>query len=56
MGRGPEGAFDDRAVFTPEIFTHEDRYYLVYQVVKAPYVVRVKNQIAMGSVRVHCNT
>jgi len=48
VGRGPAGAYDDRAVFTPEIFVHEGKYYLVYQAVKAPYVVRVKNTIAMA--------
>ena len=48
VGRGPEGAFDDRAVFTPEILSWGGRFYLVYQVVKAPYVVRVKNQIGMA--------
>lgn len=48
VGRGPSGSFDDRAVFTPEIFTHQGKFYLVYQVVKAPYVVRVKNQVAMA--------
>jgi hypothetical protein len=48
VGRGPAGAYDDRAVFTPEIFAHEGNYYLVYQTVKAPYVVRVKNQIGMA--------
>lgn len=48
VGRGPAGAYDDRAVFTPEIFTHDGKYYLVYQVVKAPYVVRVKNQVGMA--------
>ena len=48
VGRGPAGSFDDRAVFTPEILRHEEKFYLVYQVVKAPYVKRVKNQIAMA--------
>ena len=48
VGRGPDGAYDDRAVFTPEIFVHEGKYYLVYQVVKAPYVVRVKNAVGMA--------
>lgn len=48
IGRSPAGSYDDRAVFTPEIFAHEGRYYLVYQVVKAPYVVRVKNSIGMA--------
>ncbi|MEM7113164.1 MAG: glycosyl hydrolase [Chloroflexota bacterium] len=48
VGRGEAGAYDDRAVFTPEIFAHEGTYYLVYQVVKAPYVVRVKNNVGMA--------
>ena len=48
VGRGQAGAYDDRAVFTPEILAHEGKYYLVYQVVKAPYVVRVKNNIGMA--------
>ena len=48
VGRGPAGAYDDRAVFTPEILVHEGAYYLVYQVVKAPYVVRVKNEVGMA--------
>ena len=48
VGRGPDGAYDDRAVFTPEIFVHEGKYYLVYQTVKAPYVNRVKNQVGMA--------
>lgn len=48
VGRGPAGSFDDRAVFTPEIFVHQGKYYLVYQTVKAPYVIRVKNQIGMA--------
>ena len=48
VGRGPEGSYDDRAAFTPEILVHEGRYYLVYQVVKAPYVVRVKNAVGMA--------
>ncbi len=48
VGRGPDGAYDDRAVFTPEIFAHDGKYYLVYQVVKAPYVVRVKNNVGMA--------
>ncbi|MCB8959777.1 MAG: glycosyl hydrolase [Ardenticatenales bacterium] len=48
VGRGPAGAYDDRAVFTPEIFTYDGSYYLVYQTVKAPYVVRVQNTIGMA--------
>lgn len=48
VGRGPAGSFDDRSVFTPEILAHDGKYYLVYQVVKAPYVVRVKEKVAMA--------
>ena len=48
VGRGADGDYDDRAVFTPEIFAHNGKYYLVYQVVKAPYVIRVKNNIGMA--------
>lgn len=48
VGRGPDGAFDDRSVFTPEIFVHEGKYYLVYQVVQSPYTIRVKENVAMA--------
>ena len=48
VGRGAPGAYDDRAVFTPEVLAHGGRYYLVYQVVKAPYTNRVKEQIALA--------
>lgn len=48
VSRGKPGAFDDRSVFTPEVLKHEDTYYLVYQVVKAPYIQRVKNQIGIS--------
>ena len=48
VGRGPEGAYDDRAVFTPEVLAHDGKFYLVYQVVKAPYVNRVKNNVGMA--------
>jgi len=48
VGRGPAGSYDDRAVFTTEILPHEGKYYLVYQTVKAPYNVRVKNQVGLS--------
>jgi len=48
VGRGEPGAYDDRSVFTPEVLAHEGKYYLVYQVVKSPYLCRVKNQIGMA--------
>ena len=41
LARGERGRFDDRSVFTPEVLEHEGRFYLVYQVVKHPYVNRV---------------
>lgn len=46
--RGEPGAYDDRSVFTTEILEHDSKYYLVYQVVKFPYVRRVKNQVGMA--------
>ncbi len=46
--RGPQGAYDDRSVFTTEILAHDGKYYLTYQTVKSPYVVRVKNQIGLA--------
>lgn len=46
--RGNTGEYDDRSVFTPEILAHKGVYYLVYQAVKAPYVERVKNTVAMA--------
>lgn len=48
VSRGDKGEYDDRSVFTPEVLAHEDVYYLVYQAVKAPYVERVKNTVAMA--------
>jgi hypothetical protein len=48
VGRGPAGSFDDRSVFTVEILAAEGKYYLVYQVVQAPYVTRVKNKVGMA--------
>lgn len=42
--RGEKGAYDDRSVFTTEILQHDDKYYLTYQTVKSPYVVRVKTK------------
>ncbi len=45
---GPTGSYDDRAVFTPEILAYEDKFYLVYQTVKAPYLNRTKEHIAIA--------
>lgn len=48
VGRGPAGSYDDRAVFTPEVLRHGGKFYLVYQVVQAPYRSRTKNQVGMA--------
>ncbi|NQU43516.1 glycosyl hydrolase [bacterium] len=48
VGRGKPGAFDDRSVFTPEVLANDGAYYLVYQVVKSPYVCRAREHIAMA--------
>ncbi len=34
--RGPAGSYDERSIFTPDVLAHDGRYYLVYQVTKAP--------------------
>lgn len=46
--RGEAGEFDDRAVFTPEVFTHQNKYYLVYQTVQFPYTNRQYEHIAIA--------
>ncbi|UZO80141.1 carbohydrate-binding protein [Aquimarina sp. ERC-38] len=46
--RGVRGRFDDQSVFTPEIFVHQSKFYLVYQTVQWPYIERVKNNVAMA--------
>jgi hypothetical protein len=45
---GPEGSYDDRSVFTPEILLHEGKYYLVYQCIQSPYLNRSFNTIGMS--------
>lgn len=47
--RGEAGSFDDRAIFTPEVLHHQDKFYLVYQTVKFPYTNRQIEQIAIAS-------
>ncbi|SNR16621.1 glycoside hydrolase family 117 protein [Tenacibaculum jejuense] len=46
--RGEKGTYDDRSVFTPEVMEYDGKYYLVYQTVKSPYNVRVKNQVGLA--------
>ena len=48
VSRGEAGSYDDRSVFTTEIFVHRGKYYLVYQTVKFPYSIRVKNQVGIA--------
>lgn len=48
VGRGKPGDYDDRSVFTPEVFRHNEKYYLVYQTIKAPYTNRVKNEVGLA--------
>ncbi len=46
--RGPEGAFDDRAVFTPDILLHAGKYYLYYQVTRGVWRHRSIHQIGLA--------
>lgn len=46
--RGKPGQYDDRSVFTPEVLAHAGRYYLVYQVVKSPYVRRSYENVSIA--------
>lgn len=46
--RGARGDYDDRSIFTPEVLAHDGRYYLVYQVVKSPYVRRSFEKVSMA--------
>lgn len=48
VGMGNRGDFDDRSVFTPEVLAHDGKFYLVYQAIKAPYLNRTKNTVAMA--------
>ena len=48
IGRGVAGEFDDRAVFTPEVLQHQDKYYLVYQTVQFPYTNRQFEEVAIA--------
>ena len=46
--RGEPGSYDDRSVFTPEVLAHDGKYYLVYQVVRSPYLRRSFEHISMA--------
>ena len=46
--RGAKGAFDDRAVFTPDILIHDGKYYLYYQVISGVWRQRSIHQIGLA--------
>lgn len=48
VSRGEAGGYDDRSVFTPEVLAHDGKFYLVYQVVKSPYVRRSYEHVSMA--------
>ena len=48
VSRGNFGDYDDRSVFTPEVLAHDGKYYLVYQVVKSPYLRRSLEHISIA--------
>jgi len=48
VSRGEAGDYDDRSIFTPEVLAHDGKYYLVYQVVKSPYLRRSFEHISMA--------
>lgn len=46
--RGPEGAYDGRSVFTPDVLMTDDKFYLYYQAVDYPYRTRTRNSVGMS--------
>ncbi len=48
LRRGEPGAFDDRAVFTPDILRHDGKFYLYYQVIQGIWKQRSSHQIGMA--------
>ena len=48
LGRGPEGAFDERSVFTPGILAAKGAYWLFYTAVKHPFDARAKTAIGLA--------
>ncbi len=46
--RGPAGSYDERSVFTPDVLAHAGRYYLVYQVTRAPTFRCTPESIALA--------
>ncbi|BDZ41937.1 glycosyhydrolase [Paraoerskovia sediminicola] len=48
LGKGEDGSYDDRSVFTPEVLEHDGAFYLVYQVIASPYLLRSFESIAIA--------
>lgn len=48
VGRGEDGSFDARSVFTTEIFVHDGRYYLVYQAAANKDGIYNRNVVGMS--------
>lgn len=46
--RGKPGSYDDRSVFTPEVLAHDSKFYLIYQVVKSPYLRRSYENVSLA--------
>ncbi len=46
--RGPAGSYDERSVFTPDVLAHDGRYFLVYQVTRAPMYRSTPESIALA--------
>ena len=46
--RGPKEAYDGRSVFTPDVLAANGKYYLYYQAVDYPYVIRTRNTVGMS--------
>lgn len=46
--RGPAGSYDERSIFTPDVLAHDGRYYLVYQVTRAPTWRSTPESIALA--------
>ena len=46
--RGPKGSYDERSIFTPDVLAHDGKYYLVYQVSRAPMLRCTPESIAIA--------
>ncbi len=46
--RGPAGSYDERSIFTPDVLAHDGRFFLVYQVTRAPTWRSTPESIALA--------